>query len=281
MNIDWAALKAAATKALENARGDELHSIQFSQGSSAYRLNQWGMASRYFSRSLLADNDELREQSHYNLGNTLFRSGWATLNPPKPRGTENPFLTLMRKIFSKMPGQQSEPDKPALTQADVQRIITYWQDAITHYQAALDISPDNHKAEHNRKEVEKLLKQLQDAKKQAEEESEDRNKEKPKQDDGEKKEDKSNGEDDGDGSKQDPDKNGQGEPKSKPDSDDRSDDGSEQHPNETDDDNQPVERREGESEEASAARILRELSDAETRPITRRNIRLRRPAKDW
>ena len=86
-------------KHFSNAKGQERHAIQFSQGSSAYRLQQWAIASRHFSRSLLTDNRKLQEQSHYNLGNALFQSGWSILNPPESNSDKN--RNRNRKPFSR------------------------------------------------------------------------------------------------------------------------------------------------------------------------------------
>ena len=277
------------SKALATTQGEDRRAIQFSQGSSAYRLNQWDHATRYFSRALLTESNDLQEQSHYNLGNTLFQSGWTTLNPPEAPKTVNPFIEQMRLLLSKQQVQEKQPEQRQLNKEDVQRIMTNWQDAITHYQASLSINPENKDAEYNRKEVEKLLKQLQDALDQAKKESEDGDK--PKQGEGKKPDNKSDDKSDkGDGNdpKKDPDNKGKGEgdPKNKPDnpeSGDPKNDDSGEKPKETpsNDDKQPMEKRDGESKEAFAARILKDLSDAETRPVNRRLLRLRRPAKDW
>ena len=271
-------------KALPHAKGEELHAIEFSQGSSAYKINEWDIASRYFSRSLLTTNEQLREESHYNLGNALFQSGWAIMNPAKPNEEENPFLKPMRELFSKKNQQQPNPDKPSLTPADVERVTTYWQDALDHYREALNINTQNNNAEHNREEVEKLLQQLQDARQQAKKESEEQNKNQPKQGEGEKSDQEKEGEGEGGQPKKDSDQDGEGDSKNKPDGK-NSDDSQQQEPTgEPDDDlnqTQAMEQRPDESKEAFAARILKEQSDAETRPVTRRFLRLRRPEKDW
>lgn len=270
-------------EAMQDASGEDRHAIQFSQGSSAYKLKQWDIASRYFSRSLLSNNATLKEESHYNLGNALFQSGWVIMNPVQPAEGENPFLGPMRKLFNPQNPQQPGADKASLSKADLRRVTTYWQDALSHYREALHINPDNKHAGHNRREVEKLLQQLRDAEQQARQEAEQQQQD-PKQDqqdqDG-KQQDKG---DEGDQSKQDPEKEGDPDKNGKP--DDRDPDGQQQgdpgqHPDEEDQENQPMERGADESEEAFAARILKEQSDAETRPVKRRFLRLRRPEKDW
>ena len=287
---DYEAALEMFGKALLNAKGQERHAIQFSQGSSAYRLQQWSIASRHFSRSLLTDNRKLQEQSHYNLGNALFQSGWSILNPPESTVTKtetetaNPFLEPMRRLLAKGPKKQDASDQAQLSQADIKHITTHWQDAITHYQSAIDINPDNRNALHNRKEVEKLLKQLQDAQQQAKKESEDQKSEQEKQGEGDPSEQQKDDQGQGDDSQKDSDKNGEGDPNNKSDDQnqgEQQENNSTEHPDEGTEEPQSMERGADESKEAFAARILREQSDAETRPVQRRLLRLRRPAKDW
>ncbi|MCP5535202.1 MAG: VWA domain-containing protein [Akkermansiaceae bacterium] len=273
------------TKALPSLNGEDRRAVQFSQGSSAYRLKQWHHATRYFSQALLSNNNQLQEQSHYNLGNTLFQSGWTVLNPPKATKTPNPFIEQMRKLMSQEKATESPPGQTQLTKSDVQQVMTNWQDAITHYQAALDINPNNQEAEDNRKEVEKLLKQLQDALDQAEKESEDGNDD--QQGEGKDSDNKNDKQGDGKDPKQDPDNQGKGDSNNKPETpepgDQKNDDPGDK-PDDNPQKNQPKEqpeRKAGESKEAFAARILKEHADAETRPVNRRFIQLRRPVKDW
>ncbi|MBT8043688.1 MAG: VWA domain-containing protein [Verrucomicrobiae bacterium] len=277
-NKDYEAALDLFSQALETAQGEQRRAIQFSQGGSAYRLKKWPLARRAFSQALLTKNKKLQEQAHYNLGNSLFQSGWSLINPPEKPKTRNPFLDWMRQLLSSQP--PTTEDQRQLTKDDVQQIIINWQDAISHYQAAIDLNPDNQQAEDNRVQVEKLLKQLQDALKQAEKEQEQANKE--QQGEGEKPNNQREG--DGNNPEQDPDKNGEGNENKDPESSDNGDNEnneSGEKPENQPENEQPMEPREGESKEAFAARILKEHSDAETRPVNRRMLRLRRPAKDW
>ncbi|BDS08371.1 hypothetical protein NT6N_34110 [Oceaniferula spumae] len=275
------------TQALPEASGEDRRAIQFSIGSTAYKLKQWEKSNNYLSSALLTNNAKLQEQVHYNLGNALFQTGWNILQPPS--ATKKPsLLDIMRNILS--PKKKEEQAK--LTAEDVDHVIQLWEDSITHYQAALDLNPENKDADHNRKEVEKLLKQLREAKKQAEQEKEQQDKsqegegDKPKdqQDEGEEPDDqKGEGEkpkDDPEGEKTD------GEGGDKPDENNPKDgDEGEETKDQPQQGDQPdpknMERKDGESEEAYAARILKENSDSETRPVSRPQLRLRRPAKDW
>ncbi|MDG1358313.1 MAG: VWA domain-containing protein [Akkermansiaceae bacterium] len=282
-------------EALADADQDQQHIIEFSQGSSAYRLSRWDAASRYFSRALLSVDQKLQEQSHYNLGNTLFQWGWTTLDPPKADGSTNAFLGAMRQLYSdqtKPASQQGQKDQaPQLTASDLKKIKTNWQDAISHYQASLKLNPDNTKAEDNQREVEKNLAQLKEAEQQAKQEAEQKKQEQQEQGEGDQEDEQDQQEGEGEQGDKDSDQNGEqdGENQESNEEGDPSDQeaqNGEQSENEGDDENgepgeQQAEQNPEESKEEFAARILREQSDAEVRPVRRRLLRLRRPEKDW
>ena len=274
------------------------HIIEFSQGSAAYRLSRWDVASRYFSRALLSDDDKLQEKAHYNLGNTLVQWGWTTLDLPPSSDTENVFLESMRQLYADPASQQTQApaaqstqaaQAPKLTAADVAKIKTNWQDAISHYQASLMVNADNTEAQDNLREVEKMLEQLKQAQEQAKQEAEQKKEDQNKKDQGDQgdQENKQDGESDGD--KKDSDQEGEKNDKNKSDGDD-----SDQQDNQADNQNNPqsgnpedsgeeqaAEPNPEETKEEFAARILREQSDAEVRPVRRRLMQLRRPEKDW
>ncbi len=267
---DYQAALELFGKALPESKGEDRRAIQFSLGSSAYRLKQWEQAARYFSDALLTRNKKLRQETHYNIGNTLFQLGWSQFKP----------------VDEPDPGQSEQPDpSESFVVADLAAAITTLEDAIAHYQAALEINPDHKNAAFNLDEARKLLDQLKQKKEEAEQKNEDDKGEKD-QEKGDQDKDKDKGDDpQGDNGKPDPDNKEQGDPKNDPDQKDddpdKKDDSGEEPKGEPKENEQPAERREGESEEAFAARILKEHSDAETRPVQRRLIRLRRPAKDW
>lgn len=283
------------SEALADAEQDQQHIIEFSQGSSAYRLSRWDVASRYFSRALLSPDENLQEQSHYNLGNTLFQWGWTTLNPPDADSTKNAFLEAMRQLYSdqtKQASQQGQGDQtPQLTASDLQKIKTNWQDAISHYQASLQLNPDNTKAEDNMREVEKTLEQLKEAEEQAKQEAEQKKQEQQEQGEGDQEDQQNQQDGEGDQDDKDSDQNGEqdGEDeqnKEGGDPSDQEDQNGEQSQNQDNNesgetDQQQAEQQPEENKEEFAARILREQSDAEVRPVRRRLLRLRRPEKDW
>jgi Ca-activated chloride channel family protein len=274
------------------------HIIEFSQGSAAYRLSRWDVASRYFSRALLSDDDKLQEKAHYNLGNTLVQWGWTTLDLPPSSDTENVFLESMRQLYADPASQQTQApaaqatqaaQAPKLTAADVAKIKTNWQDAISHYQASLMVNADNTEAQDNLREVEKMLEQLKQAQEQAKQEAEQKKEDQNKKDQGDQGDQKNKQDGEGDGDKKDSDQEGEKDDKNKSDGDD-----SDQQDNQADNQNNPqsgnpedsgeeqaAEPNPEETKEEFAARILREQSDAEVRPVRRRLMQLRRPEKDW
>ncbi len=272
-------------EAMAGARGNEQHVLAFSQGSTAYHLKRWDVASRYFSRALLSADEKLQEQSHYNLGNTLFQYGWTTLDPPAADTGENPFLEPMRKLYSQRGKPPEEPSGQAqLTEADIRRIKTNWQDAISHYQASLLLNAENSKAGDNLREVEELLKELEQAQQQARQEAEQEQQNQSEQQQEGEGDSQDQQKDKGDQPKED--KGQQGEQDQQQDtSNDSSGQEDGQHPQNQDDigddELQQPDQHPEESEEEFAARILREQSDAEVRPVRRRLMQLRRPEKDW
>ena len=108
----------------------ESPSLQLNAGTAAYRLKDFGKASEYFSRAMLADDPALRSAAEFNLANTLFRQGEG--------------------------------------QGDKEKKITDWKDAIAKYDAALKTRPDYTEAKENKERVEELLKQLEQEQKKDE-----------------------------------------------------------------------------------------------------------------
>lgn len=274
------------------------HIIEFSQGSAAYRLSRWDVASRYFSRALLSDDDKLQEKAHYNLGNTLVQWGWTTLDLPPSSDTENAFLESMRQLYADPASQQTQApaaqaaqagQPPKLTAADVAKIKTNWQDAISHYQASLMVNTDNTEAQDNLREVEKMLEQLKQAQEQAKQEAKQKKEDQNKKEQGDQGDPQNKQDGEGDGDKKDSDQEGEKDDKNKADGED-----SDQQDNQADNPNNPqsgnpedsgeeqaAEPNPEETKEEFAARILKEQSDAEVRPVRRRLMQLRRPEKDW
>ncbi len=109
--------------------------LQLNAGTAAYRLQDYGKASEFFSRAMLADDPLLRSSAEFNLGNTLFRQGEG--------------------------------------QKDKEKKVTDWKDAIAKYEAALKTRPDYTEAKENKERVEELLKQLEQEQSEKDEQKKD------------------------------------------------------------------------------------------------------------
>jgi Ca-activated chloride channel family protein len=100
----------------------EKEKAQFDAGAAAYKSGDYAKAITHFTSALLSDDDSLRAQASYNLGNSLVRRG------EKAKATET-----------------KEKD---------------WKDAITHYDETLKLHPNDADAKANRDIVKKLLEDL-------------------------------------------------------------------------------------------------------------------------
>ncbi|MFV1994135.1 MAG: VWA domain-containing protein [Verrucomicrobiales bacterium] len=127
---DYQAAFERYQKRLENLRPllDDSYRLHYGAGSSAYQLGDYAKAAESFGRALLSKRPETRERSHYGLGNALYREGEARLEKPED----------------------------ALLQ---------WRSSVGHYQAALNIDPEDEDASHNleivRKRIEEIERQQQ------------------------------------------------------------------------------------------------------------------------
>jgi Ca-activated chloride channel homolog len=99
---------------------DKLH---FNAGAASYKLGEFAKAVDHFTKALLSEDQKLREDSSYNLANSLVRRGEAA--------------------------KENERKK-----AD-------WKNAIQHYSETLKLDPKNKQAEENREIVKKMLEDLQ------------------------------------------------------------------------------------------------------------------------
>ena len=102
--------------------------VQFNAGASAYKLGDFEQAISHFTSALLSENNKLREDAAYNLGNSLVRRG------------------------------EAATDKTA-KKAD-------WKNAIEQYTEALNLDLKNKQAQENRDIVKKLLEELEKQEKQ-------------------------------------------------------------------------------------------------------------------
>jgi Ca-activated chloride channel homolog len=107
--------------------------LQFNAGSAAYKSGDLAQAATAFQNSLHTDHVPVQQGAYYNLGNTQFRLG-----------------------------QKTEKSNPKET-------IATWEKAVSSYDAALQIEPDDLQAKHNRDLVKHQIEQLkkqEDQKKQ-------------------------------------------------------------------------------------------------------------------
>lgn len=118
--------------------------LQFDAGAASYKLGDFGKAVDHFTKALLADDQKLRENASYNLGNALVRRGESA--------------------------QGSEEKK-----AD-------WKNAIQHYTEALNLQPKNKRAEENREIVKKMLEDLEKKEEEQKKQDEQKNDEQQEQD---------------------------------------------------------------------------------------------------
>jgi len=278
--------------ARNQATGENRHGIEFAMGVTSYRLQQWSKATSHFSNALLSTNPKLQQNAHYSLGESLFRSGLQTLDPKL--ATETDFLKIYNALFTETTFRKA----PKIPKDKKLKASIFWQDSIDHYQASLKINPNNQQASDNLKKVQRLLDKLQQEtapeEKTAPEDQHhpetDPNND-PEQQEGENSKSKGEGDDPdktsgkqekgGDKNNEDP-KNDQKKNQSNGDKNENDSSDKSENPSKGDGEKQPQEKQqEGESDEAYAARILKENSDAEVRPVKRQIIQLRRPAKDW
>lgn len=139
-------------------RMQESEALHFNLGAAAYKAGDFGKALEAFAKAVTSADPQLRAAAEYNLGNTLFQRGAAA----------------------------QEPDKKKRE----------WNDALQHYEQALQVEPQNKNAEHNRDVVRKLLEELDQQQPPPEEQKkQDQNKDeekKEKQDQQESKQDQQN-----------------------------------------------------------------------------------------
>ena len=123
----------------------ESREAEFDAGASAYKLNDFEQAISHFTSALLSEKKKLREDSAYNLGNSLVRRG--------ETAKEN-----------------------AAKKAD-------WGNAIEQYTEALNLAPKNTRAKENRDIVKKLLEDLEKQEKQQEQKKDNKDQKKDQQKD--------------------------------------------------------------------------------------------------
>ena len=189
-----AAIEAYEGTLTERLTNNDRARLHMSIGAAAYRLGNFERAAEAYGDALVEGNKTLRSQTHYNLGNTLFRQGEVGLKPAPQTADSDQLHNLSGK------------------EASLENTIRDWEASIEHFETTLSLDPDNKRASHN---LDLVKKRLDELKKQQEEEQ-DKKKEDEKKED-EKKEDEEKGEEeekkDDKGEKEKPkDENGDGKP---------------------------------------------------------------------
>lgn len=123
-------------KAAQNADPEELARIRFGQGSAHYQASNYSAAGDAFAEALLSDDKKLQRDAHSQLANSLFHRA-------------------MKKAQNSEDGLE-EP-------------ISYLEDALKHYDSALEIDDQHESSFENRKATEEALEKLKQQQQQQEE----------------------------------------------------------------------------------------------------------------
>jgi hypothetical protein len=194
-----AALKAGETttaqqffsEAAEEASGDRAASLHLAAGSAASKAQDWSVAVDSFSSALSAEDAEIQQQAHYALATSLF------------------YLGAKKEKAEKMKA---------------------WKGAIEHFEASLELQPEDQASADNLQSVRKQLAELlseekKEEKSQEKEQQKDQDEEKKKEEDKESEEPEKpddQGQDD-ESEKKDPQKKNQDDSNSGENSDDSKD----------------------------------------------------------
>ncbi len=159
----------------KSPKSDETR-LRLALGAAAFRQGDYERASEAYGNAIVGSDVRLREHAHYNLGNTLFRQGEASL----------------RRLQSEIPDESATyiPSKEV-----VETTIRRWESAIEHYETALTLNQTNERAPQNinvvKKRIEELKKQQEEEEKNKDEEEKDDEKDEEKEDSPEEDEDPS------------------------------------------------------------------------------------------
>ena len=165
--------------AAESSTAQEDPRVIYNQGTVAYGQGDFTKANETLRAALKTTDLSLQERTYYNLGNSLYRTGQASL------------------------------------EKDSKATIKTWEEAVKAYQDVLSLNPEDQDAEFNKAIVSKKLEELkkqqnqQDPKEEKEEKEKQDEKEKEKQDEQKKEEQESK---DGKGSEEEKKPGDEGEP---------------------------------------------------------------------
>lgn len=168
---------AAAIEAYEGTLTERLTPtdrtrLHMSIGAAAYRMGNFERAAEAYGQALVEGNEALRSQTHYNLGNTLFRQGEAGLKPLKEVADPDQVQTLTGKGGT------------------VEGTIRDWESAIEHFETTLSLDAENTRATHNLEVVKKRLDELKKQQEEEQKKDEEKKKEEKKKEEEKKEEEK-------------------------------------------------------------------------------------------
>jgi len=146
--------------------GSKRYRLRFAEAAAAYRQKKFNQAAKAYAESLRADDPQFRKQAHYNLANTLTREGQQQL-------------------------EQSE--SPEKRNSLAPKVLAKWEDALSHYDDALQLQAKDKLTQENRSHLEKLIEELKKEQEQNQEENKDENQNQEQQD--QQKNDQEDGED--------------------------------------------------------------------------------------
>lgn len=129
-------------KAAENANPEELARIRYGQGMARYQAGEYGLAGDAFAQSLLSESKTLQRDSHSQLANSLFHRGLAS-------------------------SQDAEKG--------LEKAISQLEDAVRHYDSALELDGKHDPSLKNRKATEEALEQLKKQQEQQQQQEQEQN----------------------------------------------------------------------------------------------------------
>ncbi|MGJ8723075.1 MAG: VWA domain-containing protein [Roseibacillus sp.] len=131
-------------KAAENANAEDLAKLRFGQGTARYQSGDYATAGDSFAEALLSSDKNLQRDAHSQLANTLFH-----------RAVQ----------------KQGQED------ADLEEPISYLEDALEHYDSALELDEKHDPSTQNREVTQQMLEQLKQAQQQQQEQEQEQQQE--------------------------------------------------------------------------------------------------------
>ena len=144
---DYAASREKYLKALEKDPESEI--INFNLGTAFYKEEDYDQSVSHLQKVLLSDNEDLKENAHYNLGNVLYQLGMTRVGE------------------------------------DINAAVSSLENSLNQYKSALSINQEDKDAKHNYDYVQKellRLKEMQKQQQQDQKQSKEKNEQQQQQD---------------------------------------------------------------------------------------------------